>query len=346
MNRFLKLKYTLPIILIAIGFFVFSFNLGNELFWDDDDWILNNQFVHSLSLDNVKFWLTNNTLAGVGLRSNYYRPFLFFTFSLNYVISEIKPWSYHLFSNAIHLINGVLIFWLLKGIFKRKLYAFLAALIFIIHPLQTEAITYISGRGDSLVAMFMLFSLYLFYKSEINKSSWLSFIKIASLVSLVLGLLSRETGIIFPFLALILYISFISKDRFILSIKKGLIKTWPYFATVFVYGILRLTTLNFLNTLNFYSAPNIYSENLHVRMFTFAHTVLTYLKLLIAPIGLHMERSVPIHTSLFQWPVWVSFLGIISLLIWLWRLYKREKSSIHNTKYKPEAYHRFSANIS
>ena len=63
-------------ILIAIGFCLF-FNLNNPLFWDDDDWIIRNNFVHTISWDNIKFWLTHNTLAGVGMESNYYRPFLF-----------------------------------------------------------------------------------------------------------------------------------------------------------------------------------------------------------------------------------------------------------------------------
>src|SRR3989338_1378397 len=104
----------LILVLIVVGFFVYSFNLNNQLFWDDDDWIINNNFVHQISWSNIKFWLTNNALSGVGLESNYYRPFLFFTFAFNYMISGINPFSYHLFSNLVHIANGVLVFLLLK----------------------------------------------------------------------------------------------------------------------------------------------------------------------------------------------------------------------------------------
>ncbi|MEK6881537.1 MAG: hypothetical protein AABY22_18085, partial [Nanoarchaeota archaeon] len=118
----MKKEVWLPIaILVIVGGFVYSFNLNNQLFWDDNDWIINNNFVHSVSWENIKFWLTHNTLAGVGLKSNYYRPFLFFTFALNYVISGIKPFSYHLFSNLIHIANGILIFILIRQMFKNKL---------------------------------------------------------------------------------------------------------------------------------------------------------------------------------------------------------------------------------
>ncbi|MEK7217708.1 MAG: hypothetical protein AAB640_01565 [Patescibacteria group bacterium] len=309
-------------ILIAIGFFVYFFNLNNPLFWDDDDWIIRNNFVHTISWDNIKFWLTHNTLAGVGMESNYYRPFLFFTFALNYIISGIKPFSYHLFNNLIHIANGLLIFILVYKIFKKKLFVFLASLIFLIHPLQTEAITYVSGRGDALVTFFMLLALLFFYKAENNSLDGTSIKKIFSLIFLVLGLLSRETAIIFPFLALVFYISFISKERFLKSVKQGLIKTWPYFLAVLVYGLLRLTVLNFQNTLNFYATPNLYSENLHYRLFTFMHVLVDYFKLLFVPTGLHMERSMTVHTSLFQWPVWLGALiifGILGMLYWLYK---------------------------
>ena len=112
MSNFLSKKEVwLPIaILVVVGGFIYSFNLNTPLFWDDDDWIINNNFVHTISGDNVKFWFSHDVLAGVGLKSNYFRPFLFFTFALNYVISGVKPFSYHLFSNLIHIVNGVLVF--------------------------------------------------------------------------------------------------------------------------------------------------------------------------------------------------------------------------------------------
>jgi len=332
-----KKEVWLPIaILVIVGSFIYAFNLNNKLFWDDDDWIINNNFVHTVSWNNIKFWFSNDVLAGIGLKSNYYRPFLFFTFALNYVISGIKPFSYHLFSNLIHIANGVLVFLLLKrfdfGISRGRTLAtvFLTALIFTINPLQTEAVTYISGRGDVLVTFFILLALILFHRLEtipmlsIGGIQNLTLHRVLSLVFLTIALLNRETAIIFPFLALAFYVSFISKDRFIKSIKRGLIATWPYFAVVIIYGILRLTILNFQDTLNFYSEQNLYSENLYVRMFTFLPILLEYLKLLVVPVGLHMERSATIYTSLFQWPVWAVGLGIIGLLFWLKYLYKNQ----------------------
>lgn len=354
MNKILlKKEIWLPIFfLVLVGGLIYAFNLHNGLFWDDDDWIINNVFVHSLSWTNIKFWFGHNTLAGVGLKSNYYRPFLFFTFALNYLVAGVKPLFYHLTSNAIHIFNAVLVFWLIQQSFKRKLLAWLTALFFLVHPLQTEAITYISGRGDALVAMFMLLALLLFHHAEViyKKNAqegqiegrdadssrrhkqgftlnWRGvFYKTLSLVFLALGLLSRETAIIFPFLALLFYMAVLSKEKFLASIKQGLIKTWPYFGVVIIYGLLRLTVLNFLNTLNFYSEPNLYSEHLSVRLFTFFPILWQYLKLLLVPVGLHMERGGVVYTSLWQWPVWLIGLILISLLFLLRKLYKKSSA--------------------
>lgn len=304
-----------------MGFFIYFFNLNNQLFWDDEDWIINNNFVHAISWTNIKFWLTHNVLAGVGFQSNYYRPFLFFTFAFNYVISGVEPLFWHLTSNFIHLANAVIVFILLKK-FAGKLIAFITALIFTIHPLQTEAVAYISGRGDSLVAMFILLALWFFMK-DISRPAIRY--KLIAISFLVLGLLSRETGIVFPFLALFLYVSFVSKEKFLVSIKKGLVKTWPYFGMVIFYVVLRLTYLNFVNTLNFYTEPNLYSENLHIRLFTFLPILWQYLKLLLVPVGLHMERGSIVYTSFFQWPVWPIGLAIVGLLYYLIASYKKEQ---------------------
>lgn len=325
------IKKNLPLVLMLVvaGFFVFAFNFQNPLFWDDTDWIINNPFVHSFSLENIENLFTKNTLAGVGLKSNYYRPFLFLTFALNYIISGTAPLGYHLVSNGLHILNAILIFFLLLSIFRNKFVAFWSAFLWLVHPLQTEAVTYISGRGDPLNVFFMLSALSLFIYKEKNGLQFLGF-KIFPALFLILALLSRETAIVFPFLLMILYISFISKERFIKSLKQALFKALPYFSIVLIYGILRLTVLNFDNTLNFYSKANPYTESFFIRMYTFLNVLLTYAKLMILPLGQHMERSVTIYTHFFNWPV-VSSFTIAVVVFWILRsLYKKE---IKNSKF-------------
>jgi len=325
-------KNLIPIIiLILAGFFVYAFNFNNPLFWDDDEWIKGNVFVHSFSY--LKELFTQNVEAGFGLTSNYYRPLLLLSFAFNYAIHGIAPFGYHLLSNGFHIANGILIF-ILLGKFLSLRASFIAALLFLIHPVQTEAVTYISGRGDPMSVFFMLSALLFFIKStdrnilkqyDISLYHTKSFYLFFSLLFVILAILSRETAILFPLLLMIFYISFLSKDRFIPGIKKSCFVSLPFWIISGVYFILRLTVFNFQNTLNFYAQSNIYTENLFYRLYTFGAVLVEYFKIIFWPVGLHMERDFPIFTSLFQWPVWLGAAIVFSILYLVFRFYKKER---------------------
>lgn len=326
--NWIKLHNTLvaAVILFFIAFGVYANNLNNQLFWDDLDWISNNPRVHSFSGDNVKSWLTENTLAGIGLKSNYYRPFLFATFTANYVVHQDKPFGYHLVNNLLHAGNAVLVFILLFFALKKRWPAFLVALLFAVHPLQTEAITYIAGRGDPLNVFWMLVSLLAvrkLYEQSDKKIRWY----IISGITVVLAILSRETAIIFPFLAMVYAVAFLENGRFWQSIRGAFIKMLPYFVVVFIYGILRLTALNFENTLNFYAVSNPYTENFFVRMYTFMGILLSYAKLLILPLGQHMERGATVFLNPWYWQVLIPVLVLVAILWVTRKLYKKSWDS-------------------
>lgn len=331
------LKRNLPyiILLILIGVGVYAFNFNNALFWDDDDWIRGNIFVHDFS--HVKDIFTKNVLAGYGMNSNYYRPLLLLTFAFNYVMHGMAPFGYHLLSNGFHIANAILVFLLLLYVFKKRLPAFLAALIYVIHPLNTEAVAYISGRGDPMSVFFMLLALWLFVKAEEIKK-WTAgrwALMGSSVVSVVLGILSRETAVLFPGLLLVFYIAFISKGGFWESVGRGLVKAIPYIALSAVYGILRLTVLNFHNTLNWYNQSNVYTEHLSYRLYTFGHALVEYFRLALVPVGLHMERYMQVNTSPLQWPVWLGILIVAAIIAVGVIFYRNSKSEARNTKQFP-----------
>lgn len=317
----------LIITLILVGFFVYAFNLNDLLFWDDDAWIKGNVFVHSFSY--LKEIFTQNVEAGFGLSSNYYRPLLLLSFAFNYVFGAENPFGYHLLSNGFHIANGILIFILLTKFLSSRA-SFIASILFLIHPAQTEAVTYISGRGDPMSVFFMLLAIWFFIKSldiEIFKSR---VYRVFSLVSMVLALLSRETAVLFPALLMIFYISFLTKEKFTPALKKSFVLSLPFWAVSIVYFFLRLTVFNFQNTLNFFSQPTPYSENLSFRLFTFGSALVEYFKILFVPVGLHMERSLLVNTSFFQWPVYLATIivaAILLIIIYSHRLKIKEQNS-------------------
>src|SRR3989344_256359 len=317
---------TIIFLLFTVCFLVYSVNLNNPLFWDDDDWIVNNPFVHGFSdLDKL---FTENVLAGFGLNSNYYRPLLMTSFAFNWVLGGSHPVGYHIVSNLLHIGNGILLFLIFYSIWKRKIPAFLGALFFLIHPLQTEAVTYISGRGDPLSVFFILISLILFDRfvrgKRISLRWW-------SLAFAILAILSRESAVLIPGLFLVYYVAFLTGLPFWRSIGAGIKKLWPHLLAAGTYFILRLTILNFNHTLNFYhDQPSEYSLNILYRLFTFGRVLAEYFRLLIWPTGLHMERDVPLVTSFFSWPaIFLTGLGIGLICILMFLYSRRSKSSLH-----------------
>jgi len=111
-------------------------------------------------------------------------------------ISSEKPWGYH-FSNILcHILTVIALFFLLRIAGIKDNLSFLLALLFSVHPLFTEAIVWIVGRGDILAGLFRTISLILFIKyNETKKILYL----ILHSFSFVLALFSKEVSIALPF---------------------------------------------------------------------------------------------------------------------------------------------------
>ncbi|MDO8443671.1 MAG: hypothetical protein Q7S78_01650 [Candidatus Azambacteria bacterium] len=203
-------------ILIIAGFLVYVNALSNKFVWDDEEQVVNNQVIQDAS--NIPMILTSGTFyaGGAGLSGSFYRPLVSLFYLVNYQIWGLQPWGFHIFQIFLHLINVVLVYFLLEKIlfsFKinfAKSAAFLTALIFAIHPANVESVAYIGGIADVLYGFFVLAAFYIFVsginleKETINGARFFWFFAIA-----FLGLLAKESAaVIFPIAALYLYLLF------------------------------------------------------------------------------------------------------------------------------------------
>jgi hypothetical protein len=119
--------------------------------FDDYNVIVNYPTVHS--------WQAFFERAGGGVR-----PLLKASYVLNWTFGE-GEFGFHLFNNAVHVLNAVLLFFIGKDLFPRNSNAvFASALLFALHPAATEAVTYISGRSSSLMASFYLGALLVYLR--------------------------------------------------------------------------------------------------------------------------------------------------------------------------------------
>ena len=98
--------------LSTIGFILYANTLGNQMFWDDFDFILNNQYVHDWQY--IPKYFSENIIAGANFVSNYWRPVLLLVFSIEYHLWSSNPIGYHLVNMLFHIADVVLIFFLLN----------------------------------------------------------------------------------------------------------------------------------------------------------------------------------------------------------------------------------------
>ncbi len=165
------------LVLAAAGFAVYANSLRGPFVFDDLRSIPENPSIHHL--------VTAFSPPGGGVTVTG-RPVLNFSFALNYALSGTRVWSYHLFNLLIHLAAGLVLF----GIVRRTLencgwdgteaatdsgarrressvaIAFAAGLLWIVHPLQTESVTYVAQRAESLMGLFYLLTLYCFIRGS------------------------------------------------------------------------------------------------------------------------------------------------------------------------------------
>ncbi len=159
------------LIIIAVTFLTFYNSLSNEFVFDDESVILNNSSIQSLSSIPKYFTADEGFHKVIG---RYYRPLVSATYAADYSIWGLNPFGFHMTNIIIYIIACLLLFRIFSVLFWRykfrNLFSLFATLIFAVHPVHTEAVSWVSGRTDSLVTMFFFgsFLCYLEFTKEME----------------------------------------------------------------------------------------------------------------------------------------------------------------------------------
>lgn len=140
------------------------------------------------------------------------RPVLNLSLAINYAFGGNSPWGYHVVNLTIHILAGLTLFGIVRRTFERPMLrerfgasalplALAVAALWTVHPLQTEVVTYVVQRAESLMALFYLLTLYCFIRgTEAGKSAiWF----IGSLTACCLGMATKEVMVSAPLMVLL-----------------------------------------------------------------------------------------------------------------------------------------------
>lgn len=254
------------------------------------------------------------------------------TFAMNYGLGGLYLPGFHLVNILIHSGSTVVFYLILKRVFREsRVFPLFGALLFAVHPVQTQAVTYIVQRMTSLSGFFFLLALYLYICFKENCSSQpsasgirITFLWGATFLSLFLSIYSKENAVVLP-VALYLFDWYFLGGRFE-SGRRLLIRVLPFaIVPCFFAGSFFLAPLfkgTGIGTLTSTATTIVSSRNLTPLTYfvTQLEVIWTYLRILMVPYGITLDYSYPVATGYFSLRSIAAGAGLAGLLLLSLRL--------------------------
>ncbi|MGA9804270.1 MAG: tetratricopeptide repeat protein, partial [Terriglobales bacterium] len=317
--------FLLPL-LGLVTFVLYSGSLSFDFVWDDWPQIVNSPIIRTWS--NLPRAFGSDLWYHMARQQVYYRPLFVAWSMLNYTLFKLRPWGWHLGAVLLHVAAVTAVFWLARRLGLEYWTAALTALIFALHPIHIEPVTWVSAASDTMVTMFAALAFAAFLNgrnSERNtrqekRVAW----RIASLALLACALLTKEMAVVFS--ALVGIYAWLdpaetraSPGRRILGAAK---EAAPYVVLTLAYALLRKHAL--------LHATGQFNPN-HGMMDvarTLPLVMSIYLRQLLVPVGITGLYYTPYVTSaiLNQVVAPAAVLGAALIGLWYWN--RREGNSI------------------
>lgn len=232
--------------------------------WDDPGYIADNPLVKSVSVSNTAKIFSSYCMDS-------YQPLSLFSYSLDYAFCGLNARVYHLTNLFLHLINCLLVFWLILLIGNNLFIAFLTAILFGIHPLNVETVAWLSERKGLLCAVFYLGTIisYLYYVRK-GKTKFL----IISLFLFILSLLSKAMAVTLPFI-LIIFDYFMFTKRF----KELLLNKIYFFVLSLIFTLVSINA-------QYSGFAKFQGFNLFEKMHVASYCIIFYLTKIFFPVNL------------------------------------------------------------
>jgi len=296
----IRLIFIHIVLLVILGSAVYSNSLNGKFVWDDHYLVKDNAYIRSFS--KIPQLFVTDVKASEGDTYKFYRPLQMLTYSLDYFLWKLDVRGYHLTNILLHILVGLNIYWLISILWNDEILSLLVSALFLVNPLHTEAVSYISGRSDSLSALFILLSLIFYIKALNSKNLYLFLIM---LFSYVFALLSRENSLVLPAILLVYHYIFRRKIN---------VRNFTAVLGISVaYIIFRLTSLSYLS-------PHLHSNtSLLQRIPGFFVALSNYMRLLLLPFNLHMDYS----NKVFSFSNPKAIVGTIMLVVLLFYCFRK-----------------------
>jgi protein O-mannosyl-transferase len=338
---FFRKPFVHILIIVVLGILIYSNTFNAPFAYDDISNIINNS-----SIKDIHHIINSQTIYDNRLIGNL-------TFALNYQLHELNVAGYHIFNLLIHLLNALLVYWLVILTFKTPyVSAYLqkdvlktsdpyrwiplfTALLFVSHPVQTQAVTYIVQRFASLSTLFYLVSLVMYIKargSDSSKRAGYAFFA-ASILSAVLAMRTKEIAFTLPVMVFLYEFMFFPGD--VKKRMRYLLVLLLLLLTMFIIPLSMMLTQSGSTGVKGIDELTKMAGYAEVSRWDYLNTqfrvIVTYIRLLFLPIHQNLDYDYLIYGTFFTPSVFLSFFILLGVFCWgiylLYRSYKSDQSN-------------------
>ncbi|PIE67571.1 MAG: hypothetical protein CSA23_03040 [Deltaproteobacteria bacterium] len=315
-------KTLFPLLIVLIAWAVYANTLSASWHMDDTPNIVNNRPLHIDNLLPSTLWQT--FFAKPGHPGTFYRPIPCLTFALNWFAGRDQVSGYHAVNTGIHAATALAIYWVVLSLFDTPVMvrrrsgfisprrvAFLCAVLWAVHPIQTQAVTYIVQRMAQLAALFYAGAMICYLKGRLAKACkqrWLNFAGCAACG--LLGLMSKENAAILPISLVLMEICFFTTGRLGIQSKRVAAASVGAVFIVYFVGVNLFLHGDYLFFVKGY-ATRPYTPL--QRLLTEARIIWFYLAQLIYPLPgmFSIEHDIVVSTSL--WTPWTTLPAVLGM---------------------------------
>jgi hypothetical protein len=304
-------------VIMAMVLIAYANTFTASFHFDDNPAIIENPNIRHLTMNNIMAILKGG------------RPVVYLSIMLNYQLNGVNVVGYHIFNIGIHIANSMFVYLLILWTLtlpqffanyaeRARRMALFGALLFAVHPIQTESVTYIISRTELLATFFYLLTFLLFIKVA-KTGKFFSAILIFLTSLCAAG--SKEWSVTLPALLVIYDFLFLSQGKL-----NPLLSRWHLFLSAALSWAYTISSLNLFASGGTagvgFNIASITGVTPSTYLYTSFNVIWTYIRLLLLPINQNLDYDYPVAKTLFEFPTIISFVGhiaVVALTAWLWR---------------------------